>query len=92
MLPNIRAPSIFKEPLAVTLVRFALVGALLLNLLDRFAASLLPASTVVMSAVLLTVAGAALGAVAGWAITSRIEAAVAEVRVEAPAAPERLAA
>jgi hypothetical protein len=75
----------------VTLVRFALAGAVLFNLLDPFAASVLPASTVVLSAVLLTVAGAALGAVAGWAVTSRIEAAVAAVRVEAPAA-ERLAA
>ncbi len=76
----------------MTLVRFALVGAVLLNLPNLFAASVLSASAVAVSAVLLTVAGAALGAVAGWAITSRIEAAVAAVRVETPAAPERLAA
>jgi membrane protein YqaA with SNARE-associated domain len=75
----------------MTLLRFALTGAVLFNLPNLFAVSVLPASAVALSVVLLAVAGAALGAMIGWAITSRIDAAVAAVRVEAPAT-ERLAA
>jgi membrane protein YqaA with SNARE-associated domain len=75
----------------VTTLRFALAGAVLFNAPNLFAASVLPAREVALGAVLLAAAGAALGAMVGWAITSRIDAAVATVRVEAPAA-ERLTA
>jgi hypothetical protein len=74
----------------MTTSRLAIVGAIAFNIPTIFAAAALPASAVAIAAVGLAVIGAGLGTVTGWAITSQIDAAVAQVR-PAPVA-ERLAA
>jgi membrane protein YqaA with SNARE-associated domain len=74
----------------MTTSHFAIAGAAILNLPTLFAASLLPAGAVAVTAVLLAATGAALGALVGWAITRGGEVA-ATARVE-PADAERIAA
>jgi hypothetical protein len=75
----------------MTISRSAVAGAVMLNIPTIFAASALSASAVAISAVVLAAVGAAIGAVSAWAITDRIDEAVAAGEV-APAAAERLAA
>jgi membrane protein YqaA with SNARE-associated domain len=71
----------------MTATRLAVAGALVLNIPTIFAATVLSAGAIVISAIVLAAIGAALGAVTGWAI-----AAPAEPAVVAAAVHERLAA
>ena len=74
----------------MTTTRFALIGAAALNVPTIFAATVLPAGALMLSAVVLAATGAALGAMLGWGITKRSDDAAA-TRFE-PAAIERIAA
>ena len=71
--------------------RLALAGAIVLNIPTIFAATVLPAGAVVISAIVLAALGAAIGAVTGWAIAAQAGE-PATVTVAAPARTERLAA
>jgi membrane protein YqaA with SNARE-associated domain len=62
----------------MTVTRSAAAGALLLNLPTVFAATALPAAALATSAFALAAAGAALGALTWWAISHRVDEAVAE--------------
>lgn len=73
----------------MTTSHFAIAGAAILNLPTLFAASLLPAGAVAVTAILLAATGAALGALVGWAITRGGDAATAWVE---SADEERMAA
>lgn len=71
--------------------RLALAGALVLNIPTIFAAAVLPAGAVVISALVLAAIGASLGAVTGRALAA--PSAAAETAAESsPAYAERLAA
>jgi membrane protein YqaA with SNARE-associated domain len=61
----------------MTVTRSAAAGALVLNLPTLFAAAALPAAAVAISAFALAAVGAALGALTRWAISHRIDEAVA---------------
>jgi hypothetical protein len=63
----------------MTITRFAVAGAVLLNVPTLAAASALPALSIVVSALVLAVLGAALGAVTGLAILRHDEGAAAAV-------------
>jgi membrane protein YqaA with SNARE-associated domain len=52
----------------MTISRLAITGAIVLNIPTLFATAALPATAVVISALVLATVGAALGAVTGWAI------------------------
>jgi hypothetical protein len=75
----------------MTITRFAVAGAILLNVPTLAAASALPALSVAVSALVLAFLGAALGGVTGWAILRRDEGAVTAVS-PASRADDRLAA
>ncbi len=75
----------------MTINRLALAGALVLNIPTIFAASVLPAGAVVISALVLAAIGASLGAVTGWAIAAP-SGARATAAERSPAYAERLAA
>lgn len=75
----------------MTISRLAIAGAIAFNIPTIFAASALPAGALVITALVMAVIGAVLGTVAGWAITSQIDAAVAAEAQPVPVA-ERLAA
>jgi len=71
--------------------RLAIAGAIALNIPTIFAATVLSAGAIVISALVLAAVGAAIGAVTGWAIAAQpAEPAVGTVTV--PARTERLAA
>jgi hypothetical protein len=76
----------------MTISRFAIAGAAVLNVPTLVAASALPTSAVVLGAVFLAAAGAALGAITGWAIIGRIDAAVATPAIAEAATVQRIAA
>jgi membrane protein YqaA with SNARE-associated domain len=73
----------------MTTSHFAIAGAAILNLPTLFAASMLPAGAVAVTAIVLAATGAALGALVGWAITRGEVAATAWVE---SADEERMAA
>jgi hypothetical protein len=74
----------------MTIPRLAIAGAIAFNIPTMFAAGALPAGALAIAAVGLAVIGAGLATITGWAITSRIDAAVAQARPAHVA--ERLAA
>ena len=76
----------------MTISRLAATGAIVLNVPMIFAASIVPVSTVALSVVLLSAIGAALGAVTGWAISTRPETTLTAETQAAPANTERIAA
>jgi membrane protein YqaA with SNARE-associated domain len=75
----------------MTTTRLALAAALVLNIPTIFAASVLPAAAIVISALVLAAIGASLGAVTGWALAAP-SAARATAAESVPAYAERLAA
>ena len=71
--------------------RLLIAGALVLNIPTVFAAAVLPAGAVVISALVLAAIGASLGAVTGWALAGP-SAATETAAESSPAYAERLAA
>ncbi len=76
----------------MTITRFAIAGAIAATIPMLFAATTLSAGAVVISALVLTAIGAALGAVTAWAIASGAAAAVAVPAAAPQHNEERLAA
>jgi membrane protein YqaA with SNARE-associated domain len=74
----------------MTTTRLAIIGAVALNVPTVFAAAVLPAGALAISAVALAATGAALGAMLGWGIAKRGDE-VAATGVESGAI-ERIAA
>ncbi len=72
--------------------RLAAAGAIVLNVPMIFAASILSVAAIVLSVVLLSSIGAALGAVTAWAISPQPETAPAAATPVTPAGAERIAA
>ncbi|MEP6642304.1 MAG: hypothetical protein ABJB93_10410 [Gaiellales bacterium] len=75
----------------MTTTRLAVIGAAVLNVPTIFAATLLPAGAVAVSAAVLAATGAGLGAMLGWGISNRTDQPAATPRVES-ADFERIAA
>jgi membrane protein YqaA with SNARE-associated domain len=75
----------------MTTTRLAFIGAAVLNVPTIFAATLLPAGAIAISAAVLAATGAGLGAMLGWGISKRTDQPAATARFE-PAGVERIAA
>ncbi|HEY3766736.1 MAG TPA: hypothetical protein VGL44_16350 [Gaiellales bacterium] len=73
----------------MTITRFAIAGAIVLNIPTIFAATALSAGALVTSAIVLAAIGAALGAVTAWAVATP---AATRVAVVAESREDRLAA
>jgi hypothetical protein len=75
----------------MTTTRLAVIGAAVLNVPTIFAATVLPAGAVAISAAVLAAAGAGLGTILGWGISHRSDQVAATPQSE-PAGYERMAA